>query len=100
MAIRNPVSRSYFSSRLKRNSENKTIVKYITRLFAEILAVAFVGGIGLAVDTTGISLILFPEIAALAYDVFTRPGGKWAKQPIRLVATPTITAILGVMITR
>jgi hypothetical protein len=75
-------------------------MKYTTRLFAEFLAVAFVGGVGLTVDTTGISLILFPEIAALAYDVFTRPRGKWASQPIRLIATPTITAILGVMITR
>jgi hypothetical protein len=75
-------------------------VKYTTRLFAEFLAVTFVGGIGLAVDATGISLILFPEMAALAYDVFARPRGKWASQPIRLIATPTITAILGVMITR
>ncbi|MBR0694070.1 HPP family protein [Bradyrhizobium lablabi] len=75
-------------------------MKYTTRLFAEFLALTFVGGIGLAVDATGISLILFPEIAALAYDVFTRPRGKWASQPIRLIATPTITAILGVMITR
>ena len=75
-------------------------MKYTTRLFAEFLAVTFAAGIGLAVDTTGISLILFPEIAALAYDVFTRPRGKWASQPIRLIATPTITAILGVIITR
>jgi hypothetical protein len=75
-------------------------MKYTTRLFAEFLAVAFVGGIGLAVDVTGTSLILFPEIAAISYDVFTRPRGKWASQPIRLISTPTITAILGVMITR
>ena len=50
-------------------------MRYTTRLFAEFLAVAFVGGIGLTVDRTGISLILFPEIAALSYDVFTRPHG-------------------------
>jgi hypothetical protein len=71
-----------------------------TRVFAEFLAVSLVGGIGLTVDKTSITLFLFPEIAALSYDVFTRPRGKWASQPIRLVTTPTIAAILGVLITR
>jgi hypothetical protein len=72
----------------------------LAKLFAEFLAVMFDGGIGLAADTTGISLILFPEIAALAFDVFSRPRGKWATQPLRLIITPTITAAIGVIVTR
>lgn len=72
----------------------------LAKLFAEFLAVMFSGGIGLAADTTGISLILFPEIAALSFDVFSRPRGKWATQPLRLIITPTITAALGVIVTR
>src|SRR5262245_54826911 len=55
----------------------------LIKLFAESLAVMFSGGIGFAADTTGISLILFPEIAALAFDVFSRLRGKWATKPPR-----------------
>jgi hypothetical protein len=73
---------------------------HLAKLLAESLAVVFSGGIGFAADSTGISLILFPEIAALAFDVFSRPRGKWASQPLRLVITPTITAVLGVIVTR
>jgi hypothetical protein len=72
----------------------------LAKLFAEFLAAMFSGGIGFAADTTEISLILFPEIAALAFDVFSRPRGKWATQPLRLIITPTITAALGVIVTR
>ena len=36
----------------------------LAKLFAEFLAAMFSGLIGLAADTTGISLILFPEISA------------------------------------
>lgn len=74
--------------------------KFKVKLVAEILAIIFVSGIGYSVDVTGISLILFPEVAALSHDVFTRPRGKWAKQPIRLIITPTVTALLGVIATR
>lgn len=72
----------------------------LAKLFAEFLAVMFSGGIGLAAGTTGIPLILFPEIGALSFDVFSRPRGKWATQPLRLIITPTITAALGVIVTR
>jgi hypothetical protein len=49
---------------------------------------------------TGYSLLLFPELAALSHDVFTRPRGKWASQPWRLVLTPTITACFGLFVVR
>jgi hypothetical protein len=67
---------------------------------AEVLAVAFMGGIVAAANNTGLSLLLFPELAALSHDVLTRPRGKWTSQPMRMIATPTLTATAGLFITR
>jgi hypothetical protein len=67
---------------------------------AEVLAIAFMGGIAAAANRSGLSLLLFPELAALSHDVLTRPRGKWASQPIRMIATPTLTATAGLIITR
>jgi hypothetical protein len=67
---------------------------------AEVLAMLFMGLIAAAAHTTGFSLLLFPELAALAHDVFTRPRGKWASQPLRLIITPTITGVAGLLISR
>jgi hypothetical protein len=67
---------------------------------AEVLAVLFMGMIAAAAHTTGVSLLLFPELAALSHDVFTRPRGKWAGQPFRLILTPTLTGTAGLLISR
>lgn len=67
---------------------------------AEVLAIAFMGGIAAAAHKTGLSLLLFPELAALSYDVLTRPRGKWASQPIRMIATPTLTGTVGLLAAR
>ncbi|KOR21463.1 hypothetical protein ABW54_11630 [Burkholderia cenocepacia] len=48
----------------------------------------------------GAEYLLFPELAALAYDAFTRPGGGWARAPLLLVITPTVTAVAGIAIMR
>jgi hypothetical protein len=42
--------------------------------------------------------ILFPELGALSNDVLLRPHGKWAREPWKLVATPTVTASIGILI--
>ena len=70
------------------------------RFLAEGLVVSYMGAIGLAAHLTGIYLLLFPELAALSHDVMTRPQGKWASQPGRIVLTPTLTAAAGLFITR
>jgi hypothetical protein len=70
------------------------------RFLAEVLVVSYMGAIGLAAHLTGIYLLLFPELAALSHDVMTRPQGKWASQPGRIVLTPTLTAVVGLFITR
>ena len=66
----------------------------------EILALIYMGVIAFSARKTGFSLLLFPELAALSHDVFTRPYGKWASQPWRLVLTPTITALFGLFVVR
>ena len=67
-------------------------------LIGELTALAYVGGVSQAAVLTGISYLLFPELAALSYDVFTRPTGTWARAPILLVTTPLITAVIGLLI--
>ncbi|WP_239482677.1 HPP family protein [Paraburkholderia sp. C35] len=46
------------------------------------------------------ALLLFPELAALSYDVFLRPHGTWARAPWMLALSPALTAVLGVLVTR
>jgi hypothetical protein len=66
----------------------------------EILALIYMGAIAFSARKTGFSLLLFPELAAISHDVFTRPRGKWASQPWLLVLTPTITAFFGLFLVR
>ncbi len=67
-------------------------------LIGELTALAYIGGVSEAAVLTGISYLLFPELAALSYDVFTRPRGTWASSPFLLIITPLITAIIGLLI--
>ncbi len=71
-----------------------------TVLIAELLAVAFMGAVATAAHRTGVHLLLFPELAALSHDVLTRPCGRWANQPFRLILTPTLAAVAGLFIAR
>src|ERR1700733_10481324 len=68
--------------------------------FAELLAILFMGAVALAAQSSGFMLLLFPELAALSHDIMTRPYGKWGSQPVRLILTPTLTAIVGIFFTR
>jgi hypothetical protein len=69
-------------------------------LFGIVASLCFMGGIAKAASVAGIASILFPELAALSYDVFVRPRGVWAHAPLMLAITPTITALLGMVVTR
>jgi HPP family len=77
-----------------------SVSKNVSRSVSEAVVVAFIGAIAFTAHTTGIALLLFPELAALSHDVITRPRGKWASQPLRLILTPTITAVIGLYFTR
>lgn len=71
-----------------------------TRVHMHALAVLYVVGIAAAAQCSGWHYLLFPALAAVADDVLTRPCGRWASQPGRLIVTPTLGAIVGMLITR
>ena len=60
----------------------------------------YMSGVALCGLSTGNPYFLFPELAALSHDVLTRPWGRWARQPILLVVTPALTAVVGTIATR
>ena len=70
------------------------------RLAAEGLVVSYIAAVTATARVSGIPYLLFPELGALVYDVLIRPWGKWARQPIRLVITPALTACVGTIVTR
>lgn len=67
---------------------------------AVLISLCFMGGIAGAASASGVALLLFPELAALSYDVFLRPRGTWARAPWMLALSPAVTAVLGVLVTR
>ena len=71
-----------------------------TRTVAETVVTLFMGIVAFAASKIGLAVILFPELVALSHGVISRPEGKWASQPVRLILTPTATAIIGLFITR
>ena len=70
------------------------------KLAGEGAAVLYLGAIAALGFLTPAIYVFFPELAALAYDVFTRPGGKWAKAPWFLALTPALAGAMGVAVTR
>lgn len=70
------------------------------RLTAELLALAYIGVIATVASATGAAYVLFPELGALSHDVLTRPRGRWASGPLMLALTPTLTGLLGTVVTR
>jgi len=47
-------------------------------LAAAVVAMAYVAIVAAVAGATGAFYIMFPELGALAYDVFGRPGGRWS----------------------
>lgn len=66
----------------------------------DLLAVIYIGAIGLIASVTGAFYVLFPELGALSWDVMRRPRGRWGAAPILLAITPAITGSLGTVATR
>jgi hypothetical protein len=77
-----------------RTAESRRIIS------AVLISLCFMGGIAGAASAAGMALLLFPELAALSYDVFLRPRGTWARAPWMLALSPAMTAVLGVLVTR
>ncbi len=55
----------------------------------------YLGGLSFLAMLTGIPYFLFPELAALHYDVLSRPEGAWAKRIEQVVVSPTLAALIG-----
>ena len=77
-----------------RTAESRRIMSVV------LISLCFMGGIAGAASASGVALLLFPELAALSYDVFLRPRGTWARAPWMLALSPALTAVLGVLVTR
>ena len=77
-----------------RTAESRRIMSVV------LISLCFMGGIAGAASASGVALLLFPELAALSYDVFLRPRGTWARAPWMLARSPAATAVLGVLVTR
>ncbi|MGH7865006.1 MAG: HPP family protein [Candidatus Binataceae bacterium] len=70
------------------------------RIASEILALAYISIIATVASATGAFYVMFPELGALAYDVLTRPRGRWCSSPVHLATTPALTGVVGIAITR
>jgi hypothetical protein len=65
-----------------------------------VLSVVLLAVVAKAALLTGVIYVLFPELAALSYDVFKRPTGAWARSPVMLAITPAMTAAMGTALTQ
>ena len=66
----------------------------------EGLALLYIAAIAVAAPISGWCYLLFPELGSISHDMLTRPWGKWAGQPARLVITPALGAAIGTLVTR
>jgi hypothetical protein len=71
-----------------------------SRRWAEIIAVLYIAVIAACANGFHLFFLLFPELGALAADVLVRPNGAWAREPWKLMVTPTLTAVVGIVISR
>jgi hypothetical protein len=69
-------------------------------LAACAVATLYIAIVAAVAGATGAFYIMFPELAALAYDVFSRPRGRWSNSPLHLATTPVLTGVIGILITR
>lgn len=65
-----------------------------------LVSIAFFLGVAKVAAITGVSLLPFPELGALAFDIFTRPAAVWAQAPLMVVATPAAAAVVGTLVTK
>ena len=71
--------------------------QHLTWALATAIFIALIAAMAKA---TGQAYVLFPELGALAWVIFTDPKGPWATSPRLLMLTPLLTALLGVAISR
>lgn len=60
----------------------------------------FLAGMSALGQASGLRLLLFPELGAIASVLFSDPGSRWARSPLLLVLTPTLAAVAGIVVSR
>jgi hypothetical protein len=67
---------------------------------SEVATTLYIALVALVAQSAGLFYLLFPELGALAHDVFRRPHGRWASAPLMLVVTPFLAGAVGTLVTR
>jgi HPP family len=70
------------------------------RYGGEVVALSYIVVIAAVAVLSGAYYVMFPELAALSHESFTRPHGRWASAPLMLVITPALTGLIGIAFTR
>jgi hypothetical protein len=68
-------------------------------LAGEFVALLYIALIATIANVTGAFYVMFPELGALSHDVFTRPRGTWARNPLMIAITPVLTGLVGSLFT-
>jgi hypothetical protein len=66
----------------------------------DLVALIYIALIAMIATATGAFFVMFPELGALAQDVYTRPRGTWGSNPVLLAVTPVLTGVAGIFFTR
>jgi hypothetical protein len=69
------------------------------RLAGELASLVYIALIATIANVTGAFYVMFPELGALAHDVYTRPRGTWARNPLMIAITPVLTGFVGSLFT-
>jgi hypothetical protein len=80
---------------LKSNLIERTGVAAWPRIAGEVLSLLYIALIATIASVTGAFYVMFPELGALSHDVYTRPKGTWARNPLMIAITPVLTGIVG-----
>lgn len=83
------------SCEIRSNSTRDADRERWLRSGGDAVAIIYIALVAAIAQRTGAYYVLFPELAALSHDVFTRPRGAWARSPVHLAFTPVLTAIAG-----
>jgi hypothetical protein len=95
----NPPRRAHDESHAPRAARSYAAA-HAMRLKADCVALVYIGFIASVASLTGVFYLLFPELAALSWDVMERPRGRWADAPLLLALTPPLTGVIGTVVTR
>ena len=67
---------------------------------ADLAIAGFLALITLIANATGMPYVLFPELGALGWVIFSDPRHPWVRSPALLMLTPFLAAVQGLWITR